>query len=184
MINRGFKLKKESFIGSTINIIKEYKQYFIIGFIVLLVVYSFLYGIWRIPVIDFGINRQTEIGFLDYLFIIIIAILSSLFFIFLRYERHNGFASHSATGITGVGVTGVVSTICPVCQSIAFVGLGSTFLDIPTGFLTPYLGLLKILTVGLLGLGVFLKADSIYNKNCRLCEVKNISRTKNIEVIK
>lgn len=166
------KNNNESFVRNISNIIKEYKKSLLLAFLGLLVIYSFLYGIWRIPIIDFGINRTSEITIIDYLFIIVIALLSALFIVFLRYEKYSKFSAHSTTGAGGIGVAGIVSTACPACQSIAVVGLGSTFFNIPTGFLTPYLGLLKILSVGLLSLAVFIKADSIYNKTCRSCNVK------------
>ncbi|MBI1969256.1 hypothetical protein HYS48_01060 [Candidatus Woesearchaeota archaeon] len=152
-------------------ILKErtYKKSFIVTALILLVVYTFLYGFWKIPILGFGINRLSAIGFSDYAFVLAVVGLSALFLVLFKYERNNAFSSHSATGNIGVGFTGILSAICPVCQSIGIVGLGSTLLNIPLGPLTPYLGILKMVSVGLLGLAVFLKTDSIYTRTCTLC---------------
>ena len=172
--------EKYGFWTTILSTIKEHKKSLIIYSLILLVIYSFLYGIWKIPIIDFGINRTSEISILDYLFIFIVTILSSLFIALFRYEKYHNLASNSTAGISGVGTAGIISTACPACQSIGLVGFGSTFLNIPTAFLTPYLGILKIFTIGLLSLGIFLKADSLYYKTCKTCNIKNKILKKNI----
>ncbi len=176
--------RKEGFVRNIFTILKDYKVSFMVGFLLLLAIYTFLYGVWRIPFIDFGFNRMSEISILDYAFIFVITFLSALFIVLWRYERHIQNISYSAVGIYSVGFVGFVSAACPVCQSVGIIALGSTLLSIPTGFLTPYLGILKIFSIGLLGLTVFLKADSIYTKNCVFCTTKNVSNIKTAEVVK
>ena len=167
------KNSRKGLLKNTISIIKEYKKAFFISFLILIVTYTFLYGLWKIPIIDFGINRSSEVNFLDYLFILLITALSSLFITFLKYEKQNSFTSNSAAGVSGIGFAGIVSTACPACQSIGILGLGSTLLNIPTEFLTPFLGVIKISTISLLSLAVFLKADSLYTKECKACNIKD-----------
>jgi len=174
------KIEKESMLSTSINILKEKenKKNFLISAAIFLVIYSFLYGFWKIPPIDFGINRTSPIGFFDYLFVIAVALLTSIFLSLFLYERRNklalasSLASESSIGGAAGGFAGFVGAICPVCQSLGIVAFGSTLLNIPTAFLVPYLGFLKFASIGLLGMAVYMKADSIHSKKCKTCEVK------------
>jgi len=163
--------KSGGFVKNIFNIIKEHKIRFIISSLISLVVYSFLYGFWKIPIIKFGINRMSEIGLIDYLFVIVISILISLFIVLFLYEKRMINSSSSFSAVGG-GFAGLIAGICPVCQGIVVVALGSTLLNIPTPFLIPYLGFLKFASLLLLGLAVYFKADSIYKGKCKACEVK------------
>lgn len=167
--------KKENILSTSYNILKEKesKKVLLISILVFLIVYSFLYGFWKIPIIDFGINRTSAIGFLDILFVFSISVLISLLLSFFLHEKRNNVASTSSIGGFGGGFAGFVGAICPVCQSIGIVAFGSTLLNIPTAFLTPYLGFLKIASVALLSLAVYFKAERIHNKKCPACEVKS-----------
>src|SRR3989344_5460139 len=178
------KIEKESMLSTSINILKEKenKKNFLISAAIFLVIYSFLYGFWKIPPIDFGINRTSPIGFFDYLFVIAVALLTSIFLSLFLYERRNKLALASSIGGIGGGFAGIVGAICPVCQSIGIVAFGSTLLNIPTAFLTPYLGFLKVASIGLLGMAVYFKADSIHSKKCKSCEVKVERHDKNKEM--
>ena len=161
--------KEETLLSSTRKALLEDKKYFLLLSLGIFVIYTFLYGVWKIPVIQFGINRLSAMTFADYLFITAITILAAAFITLWRYERKHHVGSHSAVGGFGGGIAGVVAGICPVCQSIGIVGLGATLFNIPTAFLSPYLGIIKVFSLGLLGLAVFLKADSIHTKACRSC---------------
>lgn len=153
---------------------KKYLRKFIIATLSFLVLYTFLYGFWTIPVIQFGINRLSPAVIIDYLFVGVIVFLSALFVTLFLYERErrlsSGFSSPSSLGGVGSGIAGFLAAVCPVCQSIAIVAFGSTILNIPLAFLIPYLGVLKIVSVGLLGLAIVVKADSIATGNCLACE--------------
>ncbi len=159
-------------------IIKENKKFFLILFAILLILYSFLFGLWKIPFIEFGINRLSSVGITDYLFIFGTSILVSIFFTLWKYERKNHIKSNSTVGATGGSFAAILSGICPVCQSIGLVAFGTTLLNIPTAFLTPYLGIIKTMSFGLLGLAVYLKADSVYTKTCKACLVTPIKINK------
>lgn len=168
------EIKKESMLSTSINILKEKenKKTLLLSAAIFLVVYSFLYGFWRIPIVDFGINRTSPIGFFDILFVIVVAILTSIFLSLFLYERRNKLASSSSIGGVGGGFAGFVGAICPVCQSLGIVAFGSTLLSIPTAFLVPYLGFLKFASIGLLGMAVYFKAESIHSKKCPACKTK------------
>ena len=73
----------------SIEIIKDNLKNLVIIAVIILVSYSFLYGIWRIPVIDFGISRMTAVSVFDYLFIFLIAVLSSILIVLFIYEKKN-----------------------------------------------------------------------------------------------
>lgn len=167
--------KSESMLATSIHILKEKenKKNFLISTGIFLIIYSFLYGFWKIPPIDFGINRTSPIGAFDYLFVIAVAILSSVFLSLFLYERRNKLASASSIGGVAGGFAGFVGAICPVCQSLGIVAFGSTLLNIPMAFLVPYLGFLKVASIGLLGTAVYLKADSIHSKKCAACKTKH-----------
>ncbi len=161
--------KKSTLFSTAKTAIKENKKFFYIGGFILFVIYTFLYGLWKIPVIGLGINRLSPVTFTDYIFLFTITGLTASFITLWRYERKQHFSSNSKVGGVGGSIAGILSGVCPVCQSIGFVAFGTTFLNIPTAFLTPYLGIIKIISVGLLGLAVFMKADSIHTKTCRAC---------------
>ena len=176
--------KKETTFSISIGILKqkESKKALLISLVTFLVGYSFIYGFWKIPFIDFGINRTTPVVYYDYLFVIAVAVLTSIFLSLFLYERGNKLGSASSIGAVGGGFAGFVGAICPVCQSLGIVAFGSTLLNIPTAFLTPYLGFLKFASIGLLGMAVYLKADSIHSKKCPACEVKAPSNVHHKEM--
>jgi len=168
------KAKKENLLSTSFKILKqkESKKFFLTSAIISLIAYSFLYGMWRIPVIDFGINRTTPIAYYDYLFVIAVSLLISIFLALFLYERREKIASKPSVGGIGGGFAGFFAAVCPTCQSVGLVAFGSTFLNIPTAFLVPYLGFLKFASIGLLGMAIYFKADSIHSKKCKTCEVK------------
>lgn len=160
--------KKDGLFEYNYKILKSDKKFLFLLFVGVFVVYSFLYGLWKIPLISFGINRLSEVGIIDYLFVFGTSALVSIFVLLWRHERKSHIQSNVAVGITGGGIAAFVAGICPVCQSIGLVALGTTLLNIPTAFLTPYLGVIKTLSIGFLALAVYLKADSVYTKTCKV----------------
>lgn len=178
------KAKKENLLSTSLKILKqkESKKILFMSIMAFLILYSFLYGFWKIPFIEFGINRTSPIGLFDYLFVISVSVLISIFLALFLHERRNKLASASSIGGIGGGFAGFVGAICPVCQSLGIVAFGSTLLNIPTAFLVPYLGFLKFASIGLLGMAVYFKADSIHSKKCKTCEVKIETREKHKEM--
>ncbi len=156
---------------NTLSILQQQRRLFwgsAIGFFIL---YTFLFGIWKIPLLGLGINRTSAVTLADYLFILLITVLISSFIVLWKQERQEKVVSSSKWGAVGGGFSAFLAGICPVCQSLAFVAFGGTFLNIPTAFLIPYLGVLKLFSLGILGLAVYMKADSVYTKTCTVCKV-------------
>lgn len=166
--------KEEGLLKHNYNLVKHNKKFLFLLLMGLFIVYSFLYGLWKIPLIDFGINRSSEVEIWDYIFLFGTSALISLFVVLWRHERKSKIKSLNSIGVAGGGSAALLAGICPVCQSIGLVAFGTTFLNIPTTFLTPYLGIFKTISIGFLGLAVYLKADSLkadrgYTKTCKAC---------------
>ncbi|MBI2056650.1 hypothetical protein HYT91_00140 [Candidatus Pacearchaeota archaeon] len=177
-MKRKQKMKEEGLLNHNYKIIKQDKKFLFLIFAGLFIVYSFLFGLWKIPVLEFGIYRMSAAGIWDYLFIFGTSVLISIFVVLWRHERKIKAQSFTAFGVAGGGFAAVLAGICPVCQSLALVAFGATFLNIPTAFLTPYLGILKIVSMGLLILVVHLKANSIYTKTCKFCLIQDSKKGK------
>src|SRR3989338_8352915 len=169
MVEEKSKEKKENLFEYNCKIIIEDKKFLFLLFTGLFVIYSFLYGLWKIPVLGFGINRLSAVGLSDYLFLFGISALISIFVVLWRRERKSHVQSLASVGVAGGGLAALLAGICPVCHSIGLVAFLTTFLNIPTTFLIPYLGILKTISIGLLILAVYLKADSVYTKTCKAC---------------
>src|SRR3989338_9869400 len=162
------KISKGIWLNS-VDVMKEERVFLLKIFLGFLVVYSFLYGLWQIPLINLGINRMNEASFFDYFYMLGVTALVSVFLVIWRLENKENKKSNNYAGAVGGGFAAVIAGVCPVCQSLGIIALGSTLLTIPTAFLVPYLGIVKTLTVGLLGLAVFVKADSINKGECEMC---------------
>ncbi len=168
---------------NSIGIMKKERAFLFKVFLGFLVVYSFLYGLWKIPVINFGINRMTEASFLDYIYVFGVTALVSVFLVFWRHEnKEKKKSNNNYAGAAGGGFAAVIAGVCPVCQSLGVVAVGSTLFNIPTAFLVPYLGIIKTLSVGLLGLAVFVKADSINKGECEMCAPTGNNGSENASI--
>ena len=163
---------KNAFVH-TIEIVKQpiYIKTFGLTALISLVLYSFLYGLWKIPIIEFGINRFSTVGILDYLYLVLISVLTGLLFTLFKYERLQSIKSGSKLAGSGGLFAGIVSAVCPVCQGVSIAALGSTVALLPLAFLVPYIGLLQIVTIFILGFSLYLKADSIFTQTCIACKV-------------
>jgi len=173
------KEQKDGLLEHNFDILKHDKTFLFLLFAGLFVAYSFIFGLWKIPLIEFGINRESTVGILDYLYLFATSALISAFVVLWRHERKSQIQSNTAVGIVGGGSAALLAGVCPVCQSIGLVAFGSTFLNIPTIFLTPYLGIVKFLSLGMLVLAVYLKADSVHTETCKACATfgrKNLNR--------
>ncbi len=162
---------KETLFSNTWKILKEpkYAKWWFISTIGFLVIYTFLYGVWKIPIIQFGLVRMSEIGASDIMFLALVPVMVGALISLLKYKADDG--SGLATGGTGGTFAGIVSAVCPSCQGITIAALGSTIGAIPLGPLIPYLGLLKIVSVLIISLSLYVTAKGIYTKTCFSCEV-------------
>ncbi len=173
MKKKGNGRENKGFISHILNIISKEKRNLLLSFIVMLLFFTFLYGVWILPIFGFGISRMSEIILSDYLFIFFASILSSLLLTFYFYERKNKIKAASVATIGGFagGIAGFFGAICPICQGIVFVALGTTVFSIPTSFITSYSGVFKLTSILLLSLAVLLKAQSIYTRHCVACKI-------------
>ena len=166
--------KKEGIWKYNLSIIKSNKEFFLLLFAGLFVIYSFLYGLWIVPLIGFGISRMSAVGISDYLVVFGASAFISLFVTLWRYEKREHAAnSNGLVGAAGGGIAAVIGGICPACQGVVLLAFGTTILNIPAAFLVPYLGVIKTLSLGLLMLAVYLKADSVYTKTCKVCLISS-----------
>lgn len=167
------KEKGRGIVKHTLGILKANTKNFILIGLIILIAYSFLYGIWRIPFIDFGVSRMSAVNVFDYLFILLITIFASVLITLFIHEKKQNISSTSISTVGGIGggLAGFFASICPVCQGIVIIALGSTIFSIPAGFLTPYSNVFKISSLGLLGLALYLKAESIYTGYCKACNI-------------
>lgn len=147
----------------------RYAKTFAISAILFGILYTFLYGLWKIPVVDFGINRFSAVGILDYTYLLLIIVFTGLMCVLFRYERNQAIKSGSKLSGGGSLLAGVVSTICPVCQGVSIAALGGTVAAIPLTFLVPYIGLIQLMTVLILGFALYLKVNSVYTQTCIAC---------------
>ena len=174
------KEEKQNIVGFTLNILRNNFKTFLISFLLSFVIYSFLYGLWIIPFIGFGISRMSEVTIIDYLFIFVVTLIVSILITLVKYEKLIKIKSETKSfAVTGGTVAGLASAVCPVCQGVVLIALGSTIFNIPLGPMIPYLGVLKIVTLGLLILALFLKTDSIYTRACTICKIMPIKKKVN-----
>ena len=165
--------KSGNVIMHTLGIVKQprYTKTFAAAFILSAILYSFLYGLWKIPAIEFGINRLSAVGILDYLYLILISALAGLLFTLFKYGRMQSVKSGSTLAGGGGLFAGIVSTVCPACQGISIAALGGTVAALPLASLVPYIGLIQFITVFILGFALYLKANSIFTQTCISCNL-------------
>ncbi len=172
----------DGLVSGAYKILKNDWMYFLKVGLIAIIIYSFLYGIWKIPFFGFGLGRMSRVGFVDYLFLIAVTFFVSTLFTLSKYEREKKLRNDAKVmGVSASGLAGFVSAACPVCQGVTIAALGSTIFTIPLGFLVPYLGFIQVASLGLLGLAVFFKADSVFTRTCEASigkEIKSKSKSK------
>ena len=145
----------------------KYRNFFFGSFILFLLLFSYLYGLWNIPFVDFGIVRMTAVTLWDYLYLAFVSLFLSVLLTLGKYEKIIRLQGGSKYLGKSSGIfAGLVAATCPVCQGIVIAALGSTILTIPLGIITPYIDFFKVASAALLALAVFFRADSIYTKTC------------------
>lgn len=176
---RDMKKENGNIFSHTLGIVRKHIIFFLVTFAISFLIYSFIYGVWLIPFIDFGIMRMSEVTLFDYFFIALVSLLITSLITLMKYERLNRLKAGSKPMATAGGaIFGFVSAVCPVCQGITLIALGTTLGSIPLASLVPYIGIFQFVTVGLLFLAVSLKADSIYRKVCVACKVMPAAKNK------
>ena len=167
--------KPEAKIGkvfeNTAGIIKDNIKTFLASVAILGILFTFLYGLWKIPIIDFGFHRMAEIGIVDILYIIAITAMAGILMVLMRQKIRLDPKSSKLGGTGGLFV-GFVSAVCPVCQGITIAALGGTIAFIPLGFLSSFVWILQLVSLFVLWIAVYLNSLSIYTKTCITCEIK------------
>ncbi len=180
-----FKHLKDIF-SYNLSILKEskIKETAVGATFLLLVLFSFLYGMFRIPVIDFGIVRMTPIQISDIIYIFVTASLLGVLVALLKYKTEAvPLRAKGSSSMSGF-LAGFISAVCPVCQTLSVAAFGATIASIPTGFLLSYVGLIRLVGLAFLGFGLYSVAYSLYVKTCPYCKIDTkikITRNKTLE---
>ncbi|MBI2547281.1 MAG: hypothetical protein HYW23_02435 [Candidatus Aenigmarchaeota archaeon] len=143
----------------------------LLGFVLL---YSFFYGIFTIPVLEIGFFKDTPPGAFDYFYIVAASVLSALIVTLTKYSVKTKLVSKGAS-ILGVSA-GAFAAVCPVCLGVNFLVLGN-FITIPLVFLIPYLFWIQLAGLALLTFGLWVTAKSSYENICIAC-MTNEKETK------
>src|SRR3989338_1058954 len=118
--------KKEGIFSNVLNIIQKEQRLFWLSMLGFLVLYSFLFGLWAVPLLELGIVRTAPVVFLDYLFLLSVSLLASILVVLWKYEKKQQLASPSQVGGTAGVFSVFFSAICPASQSIGIMALGPT----------------------------------------------------------
>ncbi|MBI3412897.1 MAG: hypothetical protein HY051_02340, partial [Candidatus Aenigmarchaeota archaeon] len=148
------RLKK--IINYNLSILKEsrYKETAIGTALLIFVFFSFLYGMFRVPVFDIGIVRMSPITFLDIAYIILASALMGTLIALLRYKMSIASAGSKGTAIGGSAL-GFFGAVCPVCQTLSLAAFGSTVAALQLGFLVPYINAIRAFSLLLLGFALY-----------------------------
>lgn len=167
----GHKNDTKSLFSHTAGILKQrrYAKLAMASVLASGLVYSFLYGFWQIPFVQLGFVRMAEITAIDIGYVILISVMAGLLVSLLKYKVDKASGS-KLVGAGGI-FAGFVSSVCPACQGITIAALGSTVAAIPLGFLVPYLWVLQIATIFIMGLSLYLTSNAIYTKTCISCAI-------------
>ncbi len=144
-----------------------YKEVAIGSFLLSMVFFSFLYGLFKIPLFNVGIIRMNPINFTDVFYIVLPSLILGLLIPLLKYKTHMIPTSSGVSGSSGL-FTGIIGTVCPVCQALTVIGFGSS-LVLPLGFLVPYANYIRLFSLMLLGISLYVTAYSLYTKTCPYC---------------
>ncbi len=163
-------------ISSTFTVVfhKDFLLFIVllIGFILL---YSFFYGIYTIPILEVGFFKDTKPVDFDYFYIFASSLLSALVVTLTKYSIKNRIL-HKGISFAGIS-TGAFAAICPVCLGINFLVLGN-FITVPLVFLIPYLFWIQLAGLVLLSLGLLLTVKSSYENICLACTTTEARETK------
>ncbi len=175
------KTKTEADIGKVFSnsagIVKQNVKTFVLAGIVFGVLFTFLYGLWKLPLLDFGLTRMSEAGFLDWIYISAITVMSAALMTLLRYKVK---VSKGSARLGGVGAlfAGFVAAACPACQGITLVALGTTLAFLPIGALSSFVWVMQLIGLFILWVSLYMVSYSIYTKTCITCEVKPTKEKK------
>ncbi len=157
--------------ANSAGIIKQNLKTFALAAVVFGVLYAFLYGIWKLPLVDFGFTRTSEVGLLDWIYISAITAMSAALMTLMRYKVKASKGSSRVGGVGGL-FAGFVAAACPACQGVTLVALGSTLAFLPIGALSSFVWVMQLVALFILWISVYMVSYSIYTKTCITCEIK------------
>ena len=129
--------------------------------------FAFLYGMFRIPFLDFGIVRMQPINIVDIFYITVASTLIGVMFALFQYKSSIVPISSKGTGIGSFGA-GFFGALCPACQTISVAAAGSTIFALPLAFLVPYVNVIRLLSILLLVSSLYFITNTLYIKTCPL----------------
>jgi len=118
---------------------------------VVLLIETFLYGMWALPVLRYQISFLAERTPLDIAFVVLFALLFGFGVALYNTVRRHTVASCSIGG--GAGFLALSTLLCPVCPVffLAWFGLSATVMAI-----SPYFWVFRLLSFVLLFIGIML----------------------------
>lgn len=133
-----------------------------LGFLLL---YTFFYGLWVFPIIDFGFWKTTPFSFTDGLYVVSASLLSGAMIpLYMQAKKNNTTKGIFSAGIFG----GAFGVFCPACLGINLLFLGNVTTITSTLFL-PFLKWIQAASVSLLAFGLWNMSKGI---ECKTCVVK------------
>ncbi len=172
------KTRIRDIISNTFTVVaRKNLTFFIAALVGFVLLYSFFYGIYTIPIIELGFFKDVKPGVVDYLYITSASLLSALIVTLTRYSLKNKSLTRG-TSFSGI-LAGSAATICPVCLGVNFLVFGS-FITLPLISLVPYAFFIQLAGLALLTLGLWLTIKNSYDNICLACitDVKAAKRTK------
>ncbi|MBI2084881.1 MAG: hypothetical protein HYT70_04720 [Candidatus Aenigmarchaeota archaeon] len=157
---------KQVFSNTLTVVAKKNLKFFLAALVGFLLLYSFFYGIFVIPIIELGFFKDVKPGLFDYFYIAAASLMASLIVTLTRYSIQNKAISRG-TSFLGMAA-GAFAAVCPVCLGVNFLVLGS-FITIPLVSVIPYLIWIQIAGLALLAVGVLLTVRFSYDNICIAC---------------
>ena len=157
--------------ANTGKILKDNARTFAISSALFFALYTFLYGVWKVPAVNFAFTRMSEVNFVDISYLLAITVMSGALLVLMRQKIKASPKTSKLGGIGGI-FAGFVAAACPVCQGITLVAFGSTAAFIPLGALSSFVWVMQLVALFVLWISIYLTSVSIYTKTCITCEIK------------
>ncbi len=162
--------------SNTGKLVKANLKTFAVSAVLFFALYSFLYGLWLLPVVNFGFTRMSAVGLVDIAYLLAITIMSGTLLTLMRQKIKLASSTSKLGGIGGT-FAGFVAAACPVCQGITLAALGSTVAFIPLGALSSFVWLMQLVALFVLWIAVYMTSVSVYKSNCVTCDVEQKVKT-------
>ena len=158
-----------------LEILKRQKVTAIAATILSMLLFSFIYGIFKIPILEFGVEKAMHVSIFDVFYIILVSTMSGALFALMKH-RSEGVAKGAGIGSFAAGTFGAV---CSSCQSLTLVALGSTLFALPLESIVPFLEIIRFASIALLGFSLYTISVNNYSGTCSVQLPKSLKRQKN-----